>query len=323
MEGDEQRRRQYEQQNYPRGYAPDYGAPGTNVPNVQQIRAGQGGDNPDRFRQGQLLTTRSSTTTPLATSAGVPQDLGSFAYGQAHQYQAAPTQATTFQYQPEFLQDPQRQRFQQYPAQMMYNVPQQTQTQSPYDPVGQYQRRQTAAVEVSSSQLGVSPHYYSTGEIPTASTPAAMLQGYSTTAYQQSMQYNAPNALGRSTLASPYSAMPPDFAQTGSAEGPEQQEQEIDIAAENNDRYYRAIGETNHSTSMGMLVEAGDSLLQVSDWLLTNAVRLGRLISREDYFPTTNLPRVFERRSGNARPTGHALGQFQHKLACAPPAPIG
>lgn len=101
------------------------------------------------------------------------------------------------------------------------------------------------------------------------------------------MQYNAPNALGRSTLASSYSAMPLDFSQVGSAE--EHPENEPDVAAENNDRYYRAIGETNHSTSRGLLVEAGKSLMEISAWLSMNAVRLGRLTTCGQISPTADF----------------------------------
>jgi len=287
MEGDEQRRRHYEQLNYPRGYATDYGAQASNVPNLQQLRGTQMDDNADRFRQAQLLDTRTPAPTPLLAGAGAPHDLGPFAYGQGQQYQTPQMQAPPFHYPPEYLQDSQRQRFPQYSPQMMYSGPHQPPSQSPYnvphqqspyDPSAQFQPRQTAAIEVLSSQFGVPPQYHSASEAPNASAPAAMSQGYQTAAFQQPMQYNASDALGRSTLASSYPAMSLDFSQAGSAE--EHPRTESDVATENNDRYYRAIGETNQSTSRGMLVQAANSLMQISHWLLTNAVRLGRLATR-------------------------------------------
>jgi len=105
-----------------------------------------------------------------------------------------------------------------------------------------------------------------------------MSHGYQTATFQPPLQYNASNALGRSTLASSYSAMPLDFNQAGSAE--EHPNIELDVAAENNDRYYRVIGETNHNTSRGLLVEAGNSLMHISNRLLIDAVRHGRLTTR-------------------------------------------
>jgi len=291
MEDDEHRRRQYERLHYPRGYVPDHGAQGPNVSSMHRLRGPQVDDNANRFRQEQLLGTRTPVTTPLLAGAGAPQDLGAFADNQGPQYQTLQMQAPPFQYPPEYLQESQRQRFAQYPPQIMYgglqqpptqspyNIPQPSHQQSPYEPPGEFQPRQTPAIEVLTNQFGVPSQYYSSGEVPSVSGPAVMSHAYQTASFQPPMQYNPPNTLGRSTLASSYSTIPMDYTQAGSAE--EHPEAEPDIAAETNDRYYRAIGETNHNTSRGMLVEAADSLMQISDWLLKNAVRLGRLTRRE------------------------------------------
>lgn len=287
MEGDEQRRRQYEQLNYPRGYGAEYGAQGVNVSNMQQVRGPQVDDNGNRFRQGSLSTTRNPASTPLAAGAGAPQDLGAFAYSQGQQYQTPHIEAPTFPFQPEYLQDHQRQRYSQYSSPMMYNpqqpppqspyhAPQQPDQPSPYESVDRFQPRQTAAIDVLSNQFGVSPQYYNAGDVPEASASATMPQGFQTATFQHPGQYDASNALGRSTLASSYSTMPLDFSQTASAE--EQPENESDVAADNSSRFYRAIGDANHSTFRGRLVQAADSLKKISDWLLVNAVRLGRQI---------------------------------------------
>ncbi|CAD6592491.1 MAG: hypothetical protein ASARMPRED_006310 [Alectoria sarmentosa] len=268
MEGDEQRRRQYEQQNYPRGYAPEFGGHGVNVPNVQNLRGAPGGDGSDRFRQAQSLTTRPSTSAPLSADAGSPHELGSYDYTPGQQYSTPQMPGPQFQYQPEYLQDPQRQRhFAQYTSHLMYNVPQQAPSQ-PYDAVSQYQSRQSAA-QALGSQFGA-PQFYSPGHGTNVSGPAAMPQQYPTTAYSPSMQYTSAASLGRSTLASSYPAMGPDFNPNIETPTSEQPEKEPDTVAATYDRYQKTIEVVNDHTSRGHLIRAGKALLEVSQWLSEN-----------------------------------------------------
>ncbi|KAL6713072.1 hypothetical protein ACLMJK_009193 [Lecanora helva] len=275
MEGDEQRRRQYEQSNYSRGYVPEYGAPGGNMSNLQ---------HQDQFRHGQLLPTRTPTSMPIAAGVGPSPDFGAFAYTQGQQYQAQQMQAPSFPYQPEYVNDPQSQRFPQHPPQVMYNVPQSQspysipQTQSTYDQTRQYQPRPAAATDVLSNQFGMPQQYYSGTDTPNTNTPLVMPQNYQTTPYQQNVQYNPSSALGRSTLASPYPSMPAESRQTSTTENPQTV---TDSAADNNNRFYRAIREVNSHTYRSMLVQAGRSLLEVTDWLLRNAGPLG--LTRDDH----------------------------------------
>lgn len=275
MEGDEQRRRQYEQQNYPRGYVPEYEGHGVNMPNVQNLRGAPVGDGPDRFRQAQPLTTRPSTSAPLSAGAGSPHELGSYEYAPGQQYSTPQMHGPQFQYQPEYLQDPQRQRqFPQYTSQLMYNVAQQAQSQSPYDAVSQYQSRQSAA-QVLGSQFGA-PQYYSPGHGTNVSGPAAMPQQYPTTAYPPSMQYTSAASLGRSTLASSYPTIGPDFDPNIETAATEQPEKEPDTFAAAKDRFQRNIELVNDYTSRGHLIKAGEVMLEVSQWLSENvdALRL-------------------------------------------------
>lgn len=269
MEGDEQRRRQYEQQNYPRGYVPEYGGHGVNVPNVQNLRGAPGGDGSDRSRQAQPLTTRPSTSAPLSAGAGSSHELGSYDYPPGQQYSTPQMHGPQFQYQLEYLQDPQRQRqFPQYTSQMMYHVPQQAQPQSPYDTVSQYQSRQSAA-QVLGSQFGA-PQYYSPGHGTNVTGPAAMPQQYPTAAYPPSMQYTSAAPLGRSTLASSYPTVGPDVNPNVETAASEQPEEELDTFAAAYDRYQRNIGVINDQTSKGHLIKAGESLLEISHWLSEN-----------------------------------------------------
>jgi len=279
MEGDEQRRRQHEQPIYPRGYAPTYAAQSTNVSNPQQLRGAVQGDGSDRFRQAQLLATRAPTSAPLSAGAGVPQDMGSYSYMPAQQYTNPSMQGNQFPYQSDYLQDAQRQRYPQYQSQMMYSAPQQPQSQLSYEPIGGYQPRQTAAVEVLSSQFSVPQQYYNTAETTNTSAPAAIVQGYSTAAYQQAQQsqYSPATTLGGSTLASTYPTLAPDYSQTSKIEEPVQPGQDTDSYGEQLANYQRAICETNDNTSRGRLFEAGSSLMELSNWLLRKAGDLGRL----------------------------------------------
>ena len=278
MEGDEQRRRQYDRPTYQRSYYQGYGTHGAHSSDPQHLRPMQAGENLDRVVQGQMLTTRAVTSTPLAAGAGISQDAGSFNFSQGQSHQTI--QASPFQYQSEYVQDSQRQRFPQYPPHMTYNLPPQTQTQAqpPFDPVQPFQTNRTGAMDVLSSQFGAQSQYFSTSDASNQPPPPAIPPDYQSMPYQQTMHYDTQGALGRSTLASSYPTMTSDVVQASSIEIAVGAGMETDIAAENNGRYYHAIGETNHSTHRGMLVQAGNSLMQITDWLLPNAVRLGLLL---------------------------------------------
>ena len=276
MEGDEQRRRQYEQQNYPRGYVPDYGGHGVNVPAVQNLRGAPGGDGSDRFRQAPSLTSRSSTSAPLSSAAGSPHELGSYDYAPGQQYSTSQLHSTQFPYQPEYLQDTQRQRqFPQYTPQLMYDVPQQAQSQSPYDAVSQYQSRQSA-VQVLGSQFAA-PQYYSPGHGTNVSGPAAMPQEYPTTAYPPSTQHTSAPSLGRSTLASSNPTMGPGFSPSIGTAASEQPDEESDTLTAAFDPYWRIVGIVNNHISRGRLIQAGESLRELSQWLSGNVDALSEV----------------------------------------------
>ena len=273
MEGDEHRRRQYEHQTYPHGYVPEYGGHGVNVPNVQSLRGAPGGDSSDRFRQAQLLTTRPSTSAALSASAGGSHELGSYNPAPGQQYSTQ-----QFQYQPEYLQDSQqRQRqYPQYTSQIMYNVPQQGQSQSPYDTVSQYQSRQSAA-QVLGSQFG-SAQYYSPSPSTSISGTAAIPQQFPTTAYPSSMQYTSAASLGRSTLAPSYPTMGSDFPPTIETATSEKPEEESHIFTAAYNRYRSAIELVNDRTSSGHLIKAGELLLEISQWLSENVDALSEVV---------------------------------------------
>jgi hypothetical protein len=117
-----------------------------------------------------MASLRSPSTEPRTSASGQSQEITAYGFAQGQQQYAPQLQDTSLQYQPEFPLDTQRtQQYAQYPAQMMYDMPQQAPQQSPYDPVQQFQHRQPAAVEVLPIQFGVGQYYPA---VDPPSTPA-------------------------------------------------------------------------------------------------------------------------------------------------------
>ena len=268
MEGDGRQRRQYDQANYPsaRGFAQTpRGVPSSSGSNV-----------PDRFGQSQMLATRTEMSAPPAGPAA--QTLA-YGYTQGQQYAAQPLHGSSLQYTPDFSPpDSQRQQqFPQYASNMMYNVPSQAQQQSPYESVSQYQPRQSAAIEVLSTQFGV-PQYFNPSE-PTSAAGPAVPQQYASAQFQQPMSYPPQQAsLVRSTNPLPYQSSMADFAQPIASEALEQQDLALDSSSYDDayNQYQNALKSTFENTRSGRLIEAGLSLLEISEWLLGHAVELGR-----------------------------------------------
>lgn len=180
------------------------------------------------------------------------------------------------QYHPsDYTQNPSRQtqqQFTQYTPSMMYHVPQQPPPQSPYESVPQYQPRQSAAIEVLSTQFGVPP-YYASNE-PTSAPGPAVPQPYAPT---QFLTYPPQPSIGRPSLGQSYPAGMAEFVQQGAPEVLEQQElaQEPSSFDDAYNDYQNALRQTFESTRAGRLVEAGQSLLEISGWLLGHAEELG------------------------------------------------
>ncbi|KAL8927997.1 MAG: hypothetical protein Q9208_002072 [Pyrenodesmia sp. 3 TL-2023] len=272
MDGDEQQRRQYEQ------YAPGY--PQHFRPNVRESSAAE------RLGQSQMITGRSPASAPVASIPGVhTPDVGSYGYPQGHQYPPAQVQSSSLQFPTDYHQDLQRSHFPQYTSQMGYNVSQQPQPRSPYDAMPQYQPRQSAAIEVLSNQFGV-PQYFHGGESIGGSAHPSPAQQYAPSHFQQSLTYQAPG-LGRASVPEAYPTGMAEYAESGAQEVAEQAEPQTSSQDdEYNDRFPAAIRQVFHDTSEGRLVEAAQSLLEISDWLLVHAQELGLAsdyrLSRED-----------------------------------------
>ena len=266
MEGDEYHRRQYEQHSnfaQGRGYA-------------SNPRSMPGGVS-DRIRPSQQLSSMRSPTSAsrVAAAGATTPTLTGYAFPHSQQYTTTSGQETSLQYQPELGQDPQRQQhshFSQYPQNMLYNVQQQAQSQSPYDSVQPYQPRQSAAIEVLSNQFGVSP-YYSSAESASVAGSAPVAQQYAGNQYSQ---YQQTSSVARIAIPSSYSGVLPDYSQSavpGRLESQEETRGNDHDAAYN--RYFENLGRIFQNVRDGRLAEAAQSLLDVSGWLLGSAVQLG------------------------------------------------
>ena len=107
---------------------------------------------------------------------------------------------------------------------------------------------------------------------PSASTP------YPTPTFQQTALYGRAEDLGRSTLASGYPLVGSNFGQASTAEPTVQQQdqqqgQSIDAA---DAAYQQLLRQTNTLVTQSRLVEARQSLLEMSIWLLSNIESLGK-----------------------------------------------
>ena len=276
MEGDEHQRRQYEQPSYPRGYAPDprAGSAG-NIPDALDPRAGSGDHVSERLRQSQMIAARTPSAASITPGGGTPQDLGGYGYPAGQQYATSQMQGTSLQYSPDYTPDAQRQQSHfNYTSHMMYHVPPPTQQQSPYDTVPQYQPRQTAALEVLSTQFGVPPYY--TAETTSAPAPASIAQQYTPAQYHPPLQYQPQVSIAQSTIPSTYTAGMADFAPPNAPEVAEQQDPEEPSFDQLHGEYQEEIKRTFESIRAGRLAEAGRSLLEISEWLLGHASELGR-----------------------------------------------
>ncbi|MCJ1361512.1 hypothetical protein MMC16_000612 [Acarospora aff. strigata] len=228
----------------------------------------------DRYRQPVALASRDPTAAQSGGRSGNVQGYGSYGYTEPSQFGAPSLASSSMQYPSDYAQNSQRQpqQFTQYAPNIMYNVTQQPPPQSPYETVPQYQPRQSAAIEVLSTQFGV-PQYYAPNE-PTSAPGPAVPQAY---APAQFLTYPQQPSIGRPSLGQSYPTGMAEYAPQGASEVLEQQEvaQEPSSFDDAYNQYQNALRQTFENTRGGRLVEAGDSLLDISGWLLGHAEELG------------------------------------------------
>ncbi|RPB05798.1 hypothetical protein L873DRAFT_1825076 [Choiromyces venosus 120613-1] len=190
-------------------------------------------------------------------------------------------------YQSEYQPDSQhrQQNYPPYSSNLVYNIPQQTHNSS-YAPVQSYAPRQTAAIEVLSSQFAGSSQYYVPGESPT-SVPTGVSH------HPSSSQFSSPSYAQYSPTAArlphAYASAIPELNQPPASEpveDPEFSQQNHSATALDDayNQYQSALKRTFQNMRDGRLGEAGTSLLTISDWLLSNAVELGLVRDEQELY---------------------------------------
>ena len=264
MDEDDHQRRQSDQSSYTSSR--DYG---------QVVRGIPRENVSSRFRQSQLssIPSPSPTFVPRTSAGSTHHGLVGYGYASGQPQYGTQLQNSNFNYQPDFAQDTQRQQLTPYSQNMMFNLQHQANPQSSYDPVSQYNPRQSAAVEVLSTQFGV-PQYYNSGESTSTSGPASIPQPYTSTQYQH---YQQPAPIGRATLTSSYPVTMTDYSEAAGQGVIDQplSSQDASFTDEYN-AYSQTLKQTFSDTQSGRLVEAGSSLLDISRFLLGHAVELGK-----------------------------------------------
>ena len=270
----------------------------------------------DRFRQANTLSTARGDATELPQAPGRalgPSYVG-YGYTDTSFQGTSLQQGSQLQSFPQGFSSPQRSQQQEenpaypYGQEVAYNFHQQQQSpaQGPYDAVPQYPARQSVAtIDALSGQFPV-PQYFAAGE-PSGTAVAGMVSPYMNTQLPHSASYNYPGFVGRSNATA--QSFPSSMANLTNPVGTtmgrlEQQQQQQPpqhhprlqpqpqpqpVAAESATtttgtsldeaykQFQRALrGILAHSRA-GRLVEAGRSLLEISEWLVTNARELGTL----------------------------------------------
>lgn len=175
-----------------------------------------------------------------------------------------------------------------YESAMLYGFSQQGSPHGPFDVVPQYSTRQSAALEALSNQIAI-PQYFP--EEPTASGVPGL------SPYLNALPYNQPGPIAGPNSAHRFPATMADFAPIGtvtaSVQQEQQQQQQVDPQQQSvtdssslNQAwapYQRALRSTFDQTRAGRLVEASESLLEISEWLVTNARELGEFALLEGF----------------------------------------
>ncbi|EEQ32575.1 hypothetical protein McanCB56680_003592 [Microsporum canis] len=248
------------------------------------------GSSADRFRQQQPGSTRRGTlgtgVTPQDGTALPPY--GGFDYPESTPYNTSQLQSGSLQYQQGFpnsrnppqpgqqsTSQEQQQRLQQYDHNIVYNINPHDQTPSSY-----YQPRQSAAIEVLANQFGV-PQYFP----PDESTAGAGASAQYLSPQDQPPTFPQLPPVSRPGVATSFAESMPGFNSTSGSEPQERQEatqQRSSDLDEAYNRYQQTLKQAFYDIRAGRLANASDSMLEMSEWLLGNAVELGLVRDQED-----------------------------------------
>ncbi|OAX79327.1 hypothetical protein ACJ72_06354 [Emergomyces africanus] len=288
MDGDSHQRKKHDPPGYQTGSGP-----------TQHPARHFSGSSADRFRQQQ----QPEPVRGLGADGGmIPQErastfsaYGSYGYTDSPSYgtptlQSGTLQSGGLQYQPNFPsassrnQQPQQpqQRLSHYEGEMVYNIPQ-AQPQPPYEGVSHYQPRHSTAIEALGTQFGVPQYFQADGP-----AVAAGRDQYLTASHVQSTPYSQPAPLSCATTSSTLPEIMVDLQAStdperlNHAEVPRESPSNFDDAYH---QYQQALRQTFENTKSGRLVDASESLLEISAWLLGNATELGLSRDEEELRP--------------------------------------
>lgn len=193
---------------------------------------------------------------------------------------------STMAYQPEYGQDNrQTQGYGTYNNSMMYNVPQASAQSAVYDTSQQFSSRQAAGLQMMPADVAAP---YFPGE-PTNAAAAASLQPQTApsttqTVYQQNttdqrmLHQNYPGGIvpmsGMAQTAAPEQAVE-EQEYTAPAPAPAATSGSSTQMGEAYEQYQGALREVFTNIQNGALQTASESLLSISEWLLTKVVDLG------------------------------------------------
>lgn len=276
MEGEDPHRRQYEHPNYPQSFTPNIRNPsvatgsGSNLYDGHNFIGAPRVNPPERFRPAQALNQPIPTSIAMPASGGQPQGISGYGYAAGSQYTGTHMQGNPLHYQPDYVQEPQRQQL--YPGYTSQLLHQQVQPPSPYDNMPQYPPRQSAAIEGSPSQFGV-PQYFNSGESTSASIPAPMSQHPVAANYQHQLPYQS-SSIDRAALSPTYASSVTGFPSAGLPVAEEQPAQSWERDFE------EGLREINLNISNGTIGKAGPTLLEFSQWFLGKVSEFGTSFGR-------------------------------------------
>lgn len=227
-----------------------------------------------RAGNGNRATDRFEPSHPRGDPTGMSQAERQMSYD--YGYTGFPVSSVSNVYGPEVRRARRREPFVPYESAMLYGFGQQGPAPGHFEAVPQYPTRQSAAIEALSSTFAV-PQYFAPEDAP------AGVQGLSPY-LNPNLPYNQPGPMPRSSSSQPFPAMS-DFSPIGQSgrldpplgqdEAPRQEHdsQSVDEAFS---QYQQALRGTFGHTRAGRLVDASRSLLEISEWLVTNARDLGK-----------------------------------------------
>ncbi|KAI1138921.1 hypothetical protein F5Y05DRAFT_355347 [Hypoxylon sp. FL0543] len=236
-------------------------------PNAQGRSYGASG--PDRYRPAPLNTSPTAARGIGGTAAysGYYQEPAT-AFSTAMPQNAMP-------YQSEYAQDTrQTQSFGTYNTPMMYNVPQASAQGAVYDTTQQFPSRQPAALQM--LQTDVAAPYFPSE--PTNTGTASTLQSHAGSSSTSAVYQQSP--AGQRTMLQNYSSGIAPLGSMAQTSTPEQaiEEPEFSQNAEMTEAYQHyqtALREVFTNIRNGVLQVASESLLNISEWLLSKVVELG------------------------------------------------